>query len=74
VEWDQDRAFCPHTNNYDMPAFGVMLEDLNEDNGPVQVVPGSHKGPFLGNNGSDGIFCRAIDPKIQTLVRKRQSR
>jgi len=61
VEWHQDWAFYPHTND-DMLAFGVMLEDVTPENGPLQVIPGSHKGPILSHNNAEGIFCGAVDP------------
>ncbi|MSU89201.1 phytanoyl-CoA dioxygenase family protein [Rhodobacteraceae bacterium 2CG4] len=61
VEWHQDWAFYPHTND-DMLAFGVMLEDVTPENGPLQVIPGSHRGPILSHNNADGIFCGAVDP------------
>ena len=62
VEWHQDWAFYPHTND-DVLAVGVMLDDVNLSNGPLMVIPGSHKGPVLSHNNSDGIFCGAIDPE-----------
>ena len=40
VEWHQDWAFYPHTND-SLLAFGLMLEDVNLENGPLQVIPGS---------------------------------
>ncbi len=61
VEWHQDWAFYPHTND-SMLAFGLMLEDVEEDNGPLKVVPGSHKGPVLAHTNADGVFCGAVDP------------
>ncbi len=61
VEWHQDWAFYPHTND-DVLAVGVMLDDVDLKNGPLMVIPGSHKGPVLNHNNSDGIFCGAIDP------------
>ncbi len=61
VEWHQDWAYYPHTND-DMLAFGLMLEDVDEANGPLQVIPGTHKGPVLAHTNPDGIFCGAIDP------------
>lgn len=61
VEWHQDWAFYPHTND-DMLAFGVFLEDITEENGPLQVIPGSHKGPILNHNSADDVFCGAVDP------------
>lgn len=59
VEWHQDWAFYPHTND-DLAAVGVMLDPMDEDNGPMQVVPGSHRGPILDHH-ADGRFCGAID-------------
>ena len=42
VSWHQDWAFYPHTND-DLVTVGVYLEDCNEENGPLQVIPKSHK-------------------------------
>lgn len=61
VEWHQDWAFYPHTND-NILACGLMLEDVNLANGPLQVIPGSHKGPVLDHNNKDGVFCGAVDP------------
>ena len=61
VEWHQDWAFYPHSN-VDVLAFGVLLEDVTEDNGPLMVIPKSHKGPIL-SHFSNGLFCGAIDPE-----------
>ncbi len=61
VEWHQDWAFYPHTND-DLLAVGLMLEDVDEANGPLQVIPGSHKGPVLAHTNADGVFCGAVDP------------
>jgi phytanoyl-CoA hydroxylase len=60
VEWHQDWAFYPHTND-DLLAVGVMLDDCTSDNGPLMVVPGSHRGPIFDHH-ADGYFCGAIDP------------
>jgi len=60
VEWHQDWAFYPHTND-DMLAVGVMLDDAFMENGPLMVVPGSHKGPTWDHH-SGGYFCGAMDP------------
>lgn len=61
VEWHQDWAFYPHTND-SMLACGLLLEDVAEENGPLQVIPGSHKGPILDHSNADGVFCGAVDP------------
>jgi ectoine hydroxylase-related dioxygenase (phytanoyl-CoA dioxygenase family) len=60
VEWHQDWAFYPHTND-DLLAIGLYLDDCGPDNGPLMVIPGSHTGPIYDHH-SDGVFCGAIDP------------
>ena len=60
VEWHQDWAFYPHTND-DLVAVGVMLDDVDETNGPLCVLPGSHRGP-IHDHHANGFFCGAIDP------------
>ena len=60
VEWHQDWAFYPHTND-DILAVGIMLDDATSDNGPLMVVPGSHRGPIFDHH-ADGYFCGAVDP------------
>lgn len=60
VEWHQDWAFYPHTND-DLLAFGLMLEDVDEANGPLMVIPGTHRGPVLSHH-ANGVFAGAIDP------------
>ena len=62
VEWHQDWAFYPHTND-DMLAIGVMLDDMDIENGPLLVVPGSHKGPIWNHHGEDGRFCGLVNPE-----------
>jgi phytanoyl-CoA hydroxylase len=60
VEWHQDWAFYPHTND-DLLAVGVMLDDCTPDNGPLLVVPKTHTGP-VWNHHAHGYFCGAVDP------------
>lgn len=60
VEWHQDWAFYPHTND-NLLAVGVMLDEVTMDNGPMQVIPGSHQGDTHDHH-ADGYFCGAIDP------------
>ena len=62
VEWHQDWAFYPHTND-DLAAVGIMLDDVDMENGPMMVVPGSHKGPIYDHHGPNGRFCGAMDPE-----------
>jgi ectoine hydroxylase-related dioxygenase (phytanoyl-CoA dioxygenase family) len=60
VEWHQDWAFYPHTND-SLAAVGVMFDDMEMANGPLMIVPGSHRGPIFDHH-ADGIFCGAMDP------------
>jgi ectoine hydroxylase-related dioxygenase (phytanoyl-CoA dioxygenase family) len=60
VEWHQDWAFYPHTND-NLSAVGVMFDDMEMQNGPLMVIPGSHKGPVFDHH-ANGIFCGAMDP------------
>lgn len=59
VQWHQDFAFYPHTNS-DVLAIGVVFDDIEMENGPLQVFPGSHEGPILDHH-SDGVFVGAVD-------------
>ena len=65
VEWHQDWAFYPHTND-DLLAMSVMLDDMTQDNGPLMVVPGSHRGPIFDHHRA-GYFCGALDAKESGL-------
>jgi len=61
VEWHQDWAFYPHTND-DILAIGVMLDDVELENGPLLVLPGTHRIDKVWNHHLDGRFCGAMDP------------
>ena len=61
VEWHQDWAFYPHTND-DILAIGVLLDDTDLSNGPMLVSPGTHTGEVWNHHGDDGHFAGLIDP------------
>ena len=63
VEWHQDWAFYPHTND-DILAIGVLLDDTDLSNGPMLVTPGTHTGPVWNHHGEDGRFAGLIDPDL----------
>ena len=65
VEWHQDWAFYPHTND-DVTAVGVMLDDCLMENGPLLILPGTHKGPVYDHH-LDGYFAGAMDPAAYGL-------
>lgn len=60
IEWHQDYAFYPHTND-DILAIGVIIDDMQSENGPLMVYPGSHKGPVYDHH-VDGVFAGAFLP------------
>ena len=46
VSYHQDFSYTPHTND-DIVTALLFLDDIDEGNGCLTVVPGSHKGPVL---------------------------
>ena len=62
VEWHQDWAFYPHTND-DVLAIGVLLDDCDLSNGPMLVTPGTHNREVWNHHGDDGCFAGLIDPE-----------
>lgn len=65
VEWHQDWAFYPHTND-NLAAVGFMIDDMTPENGAMMVIPGSHKGPVYSHH-ANGVFCGAIDVTEQKI-------
>jgi hypothetical protein len=55
VEWHQDAAFYPHSND-DVLAVGLLLDDSTPDNGALSVLPGSHRGPVHTHYDAAGRF------------------
>ncbi len=61
VEWHQDWAWYPHTND-DVLALGIFLDDIDGENAPLMVVPGSHRGPVFDHHRG-GVFVGAMDDR-----------
>ena len=61
VEWHQDYAFYPHTND-DILAIGVIIDDMAPENGPLMVYPGSQKGPVFDHH-ANGVFAGGFVPE-----------
>lgn len=59
VEWHQDWAFYPQTND-DVLAVGLIIDDMGEENGPLMVFPGTHKREVY-NHHHNGYFAGAMD-------------
>lgn len=62
VEWHQDWAFYPQTND-DVLAVGIAMDDMLEENGCLLVVPGSHRGP-LHSHHENGRFVGAVTENL----------
>ena len=62
VEWHQDWAFYPHTND-DILAVGVSMDEMKYENGCLLVIPGSHKGPVYSHH-QDGHFAGAVTEEL----------
>jgi len=63
VEWHQDWAFYPHTND-NLLAVGVSFDDMTIENGALMVIPGSHKGATYDHH-QNGEFVGAVaDPNF----------
>jgi len=52
VDWHQDAAFYPHSND-DVLAVGLLLDDADAENGAMAVLPGSHFGPVYEHYDGD---------------------
>ena len=72
VKWHQDFTFDPHSND-DMITALLFLDEVSEDNGPLQIVPGTHRGPLLSlwqNDRFTGAVseqdARDLDPQACT--------
>lgn len=69
VSWHQDWAFYPHTND-DLITVGVYLEDCYEENGPLQVIPKSHKKKIFSHHNKSKEFVGKICEKINSKNKK----
>jgi ectoine hydroxylase-related dioxygenase (phytanoyl-CoA dioxygenase family) len=65
VEWHQDFAFYPHSND-DLLAVGVALDDCLIENGCMLMLPGSHRWSILDHH-QDGFFVGAFDPEKEGI-------
>lgn len=62
VKWHQDFLFTPHSNDSLITAL-LMVSDVTLENGPLNVVPGSHKGP-LWSHWQNDRFTGAVDENV----------
>lgn len=62
VKWHQDFPFDPHSNDDTLTAL-LFLDDVTEENGPLMIAPGSHRGPLL-SHFQNGVFTGAISDDV----------
>jgi ectoine hydroxylase-related dioxygenase (phytanoyl-CoA dioxygenase family) len=62
VKWHQDFPFTPHSND-DLVTALLMIDEVTERNGPLKVVPGSHRGP-IHSIWHGGKFTGAVAEEI----------
>jgi len=60
IDWHQDWAAFPYTND-DILTIGIYLEDCGEENGPLMVIPRSHKGPVYNHHDGD-TYVMPVNP------------
>ncbi len=62
VKWHQDFLFQPMTH-HDMITCLLFVDEVTLENGPLEVLPGTHKGP-LYSHWHNGVFTGAVDDEI----------
>ena len=62
LKYHQDLPFGPLTNQ-DLITVLFLLDEVTNDNGPLEVVPGSHHGP-LYDHWHDGVFTGAVSEEV----------
>lgn len=67
VKWHQDIQFWPHTD-FSPLTIGVYLEDVDDEMGPMGVLPGSHTGPLHDLYGPDGSWAGAMSDEDIDLI------
>jgi ectoine hydroxylase-related dioxygenase (phytanoyl-CoA dioxygenase family) len=59
VKWHQDIQYWPHTD-FSPLTIGVYLEDVDDEMGPMAIVPGSHLGELFDLYDDRGQWSGAI--------------
>jgi len=68
IKWHQDFPFQPMTND-DIITCLLFIDDVTLENGPLEVLPGTHKGA-LHSHWHNGVFTGAVDDAIIDTQRK----
>ena len=72
VKFHQDFSFQPMTND-DMITALLFVDDVTLDNGPLEVVPGSHKGPLYphwhNDNFTGAVADTVVDENKENIIK-----
>lgn len=60
IKWHQDIQFWPHSD-FSPLTIGIYLEDVDDEMGPMGVVPGSHHGELYDLYDGEGHWTGALD-------------
>lgn len=69
VKWHQDFLFQPMTND-DLITCLLFLDEVTLENGPLEVIPGSHKGPLF-SHWHGGAFTGFVAEEVVAPHRDR---
>lgn len=69
VKFHQDFLFEPHSND-DMITVLFFIDDVTVENGPLEVVPGSHKGE-LYEHWHNGIYTGSVSDSVAAEMEPR---
>jgi ectoine hydroxylase-related dioxygenase (phytanoyl-CoA dioxygenase family) len=70
VGYHQDFSYTPHTNS-DLVTALLMLDDMTMENGPLTVIPGSHKRGQI-SLWQDGAFTGSVDDAVVEEVKSQE--
>ena len=68
VKYHQDFPFEPHSND-DLITALYFLDDVTFENGPLEVVPKTHKKEIY-SLWKKGVFTGAVDEKVERTAQK----
>lgn len=69
VKFHQDFPYEPHSND-DLITALIFVDEVTADNGPLELLPGSHKGP-IHSLWHNGVFTGAMDETTVAEMRPR---
>ncbi len=64
VKYHQDFMFQPHSNE-DLVTVLFFLDDVTLENGPLNVVPGTHRGQLF-DHWHDGVYTGAVSAEVES--------